>query len=39
MTLEEAIVHCEEVAKECEEKGYCDRNMCVILDANGKNMR
>lgn len=36
MTLEEAIVNCEAVAKVCEEKGYCDRNMCVILDANGK---
>lgn len=36
MTIEEAIVHCEEVAKECEGKGYCDRNVCAILDANGK---
>ena len=34
MDLDSAIKHCEEVAKEQESHGYCDRSLCVIMDVN-----
>lgn len=34
MDLNSAIQHCEEVAKEQESHGYCDRSLCVIMDVN-----
>ena len=34
MDLDSAIQHCEEVAKEQESHGYCDRSLCVIMDVN-----